>query len=894
MKRKVSLGRLFIIVFTFFLILPMAVVFLSFLVTIYDSSKDKIAGDLQMLSHAMADKVNASLEGTAMYLVSASEMMAESGEKVNVERLLASGIKNYDLLDNIYILDDEKKITAVSFSSFNKYSNTDFLNIKLNNVKAFENFQPRWSRPFSSVLTSNYIVRLSVRYPGGYVVGDINLEFLTDDLMIMRESEKTSIFIVDSKGDMISAVGFASSLKHENMFAHPAVQQSYQGNHILFDYVNNGAKYTAAGFKIPIVDWYLIQEQEQKDAFSLFYDIVYVTSFAAMLTVFFILTVLFLIKRRLINPIEQLTINSEQLSRGEMPEFSSVQEGGFGELTRLYDSFEHMAQKIEEREQALRDKEEYVRTVFDSTTNTGILVISTKEDPVIIDTNTGAQLILGYKASELIGLPPEALVRYLGEDISKMQKEAQAKGSMVTARFEMTKKNGVNIPVLCTAHPQIKTNAENDLLILVFIDITEITRVQSALEGEKERLDVTLKSIGEGVIATDEDGRVTLVNSSAEKVLGQKYRFMIGQKIQDILQIYDFDTGEDLSGSLSAEADITRKTFRANIISETEGLITVTLTASAMLSTKGEAVGFVYVFRDITERIKIDKELMNRKKQLEEINRNLEIRVTEEAEKRRKNEQMLFEQAKFAAMGQMISAIAHQWRQPLNALALYTQDIEDAYHMKEVDEHYLKRFVGNSMSLINHMSGTIDDFRNFFHSSNIREEVNIVHVVVKSMELVNTQLRNQNINYELTIKNQDTEDVFVNSMPDGNSVYGRDIFIYPSEMKQVLLNIIHNARDAITEKRSRSKSKEGNIYLYIEFKADKVVMSISNDGGQIPEDSLARIFDPYYTTKPEGEGTGIGLYMSKIMIEDHIGGLMMAENVDKGAKFTITIYYDKQ
>jgi len=893
MKRALSLSRLFIVAFTFFLIVPMGVVLLFFLVSIYDSSKEKIAADLQVLSHSTADKVNASLKGTAMHLVSTAETLAADRDKISIDKLLASSIKNFELLDNIYVLDEEKKINAVSYSDFNRYSNEDFRRIKLNEVKTFDDFLPNWSRPFNSLLTSNYIVRLSVKYPQGYVVGDINLKFLSDALIIDAENDKTNIFIVDSKGDIISAVGFDNAVHYTNMFTHPAVQQSYQGNHILLDYTYDGEDYTAAGFKIPIVDWYIVYEQKQKEAFSLFYNILDLTAFAVLMTLCFILVVLILIKKRLINPITQLTKYSQQLSKGEKPKFVDFQEGGFSELTKLYESFEHMTIKIDEREQALMEKEEYVRTIFDSTTNTGILVVDTEGEPVITDTNMGAQLILGYKPTELIGLPPDALVRYIGEDIGRMQEEAQALEAMVTAQFDMTKKNGENISVLCTAHPLIKGNTYQNLLIVVFIDITEIKRVQSALESEKERLDVTLKSIGEGVVATDKAGRITLVNSSAETVIGQQYDFMVGNNIKDILRIYDYDSGEDLSMVLTSVSDLSKRTMRANIISEQSEPVTVVLTASAMLHSDGDVIGFVYVFRDITEKIKIEKELMNRKIQLEEINRNLEIRVTDEAEKRRKNEQMLFEQAKFAAMGQMISAIAHQWRQPLNALALFTQDIEDAYQANEVDDGYLKNFVENSMSLIDHMSCTIDDFRNFFHSSNVTEQVNIVQVLKNTLELVDTQLRSQGINYKLTIKNSEKEDVFFNSTPQEVDVYGRNISIYPSEMKQVILNIIHNARYAITEKRKNSNIKDGNIHINIEYNVDNVSLAFSNDGGRIADAALARIFDPYFTTKPEGEGTGIGLYMSKIMIEDHIGGLLMAENIDNGAKFTITIHYDR-
>jgi C4-dicarboxylate-specific signal transduction histidine kinase len=288
----------------------------------------------------------------------------------------------------------------------------------------------------------------------------------------------------------------------------------------------------------------------------------------------------------------------------------------------------------------------------------------------------------------------------------------------------------------------------------------------------------------------------------------------------------------------------------------------------------------------------MEQELINRKKQLEEVNKSLENRIVEETDKRRKNEQMLFEQAKFAAMGQMISAIAHQWRQPLNALALYVQDVEDAYDIGEVDGTYLESFTDNAMRLINHMSGTIDDFRNFFHSSNMLEKIDISQVVFESLALVATQLKNQMINYKVTIASKGTDDVFVNDIPEYYETdTDKKVAIYPSELKQVLLNIIQNARDAIIYCRRDTGRKIGNIEIIVDYKSDRLKIDIVNDGGNIPAETLTNIFDPYFTTKPEGEGTGIGLYMSKIMVEDHMGGLLIAENISGGAKFSITLDY---
>lgn len=256
---------------------------------------------------------------------------------------------------------------------------------------------------------------------------------------------------------------------------------------------------------------------------------------------------------------------------------------------------------------------------------------------------------------------------------------------------------------------------------------------------------------------------------------------------------------------------------------------------------------------------------------------------------------MLFEQAKFAAMGQMISAIAHQWRQPLNALALYVQDIEDAHDMGEVDKQYLMSFTSNAMRLIDHMSATIDDFRNFFHSANSVERVDVPSVILESLSLVTTQLRSQMINYKVLIQDGKKEQIFENKLPEDYSpINDITLNIFASELKQVLLNIYQNARDAITDYRKSTGERIGNIVTTVVYKSDRIKIDIENDGGNIPEETLSRIFDPYFTTKPEGEGTGIGLYMSKIIIEDHMDGLLVAQNTKDGALFSITLTYDNK
>ena len=211
-------------------------------------------------------------------------------------------------------------------------------------------------------------------------------------------------------------------------------------------------------------------------------------------------------------------------------------------------------------------------------------------------------------------------------------------------------------------------------------------------------------------------------------------------------------------------------------------------------------------------------------------------------------------------MGEMIGAIAHQWRQPLNTLGLIIQDLEEAYGFGELDEKYIKDTVQTSMKQINFMSKTIDDFRNFFRINKKITHFSVKQAIQETVNIVLAQLKHHNI--KITISGDDFE------------IKGFD-----NEFKQTILNIIGNAKDMIME--NNISNPEIQIWL-----KDKKVY-ISDNAGGIPKEIIKRIFEPYFTTKEQGKGTGMGLYMSKMIIEENMGGKITAHNKNGGAEFVI-------
>lgn len=271
---------------------------------------------------------------------------------------------------------------------------------------------------------------------------------------------------------------------------------------------------------------------------------------------------------------------------------------------------------------------------------------------------------------------------------------------------------------------------------------------------------------------------------------------------------------------------------------------------------KGIISHFVAVKEDITRRKEVEDDLWH-------LNKSLEQRVWIEVAKNREKDHLLIHQSRLAAMGEMIGNIAHQWRQPLNALGLLLSNIQDAYAHHECDQSYLDESVAKGRHLIDKMSFTIDDFGNFFKPDRERVRFSLEGAVRDAMSVVEASFISSSITVVLDIK----QDVFVTG--------------FPNEYAQVLLNILGNAKDAIL----MHKVQNGRVEIATGQDEVQAYVSICDNGGGMAEDVMEKIFDPYFTTREKG--TGIGLYMSKMIIENNMSGRIEVRNTHGGAEFRI-------
>jgi len=261
----------------------------------------------------------------------------------------------------------------------------------------------------------------------------------------------------------------------------------------------------------------------------------------------------------------------------------------------------------------------------------------------------------------------------------------------------------------------------------------------------------------------------------------------------------------------------------------------------------------------------LEKKVEEKTEKLQHLNTHLENEILEQVNSIREKDQYIISQSRLAAMGEMVGNIAHQWRQPLNALGLIQQKIKLLQDREQLDDTKLDVNIKKSMLLIDSMSTTIDDFRDFFHPNKEKSMFSIAETIQKAFLMVESSFEDNNIRYTL------------NNLDDSLMLYG-----HQNELSQVLLNLLSNARDTLVDK----AQKNAHVILRVDKDGEYITISCSDNGGGVSESIISKIFDPYFTTK-EKNGTGLGLYMSKMIIEDNMDGKLEVSNIDEGACFII-------
>ena len=256
---------------------------------------------------------------------------------------------------------------------------------------------------------------------------------------------------------------------------------------------------------------------------------------------------------------------------------------------------------------------------------------------------------------------------------------------------------------------------------------------------------------------------------------------------------------------------------------------------------------------------------------IEELNASLEERIATALKKNEEQRLMMLHQDRLARMGEMIAMIAHQWRQPLNNLALVNQVLVSKYSKHTLDDVAMEYFKENSQKQIRQMSDTIDDFRNFYKMDKEKIAFCVSDVVAELIK--QTRMLYENAGLTVAYHNE--------ACPQFTG--------YPNELKHAIQNIMANARDALIERGDVDKE----IVIKVDESTEGIVISIADNAGGIPEAVRDKIFDPYFSTKDSKNGTGLGLYMTNVIIRDHMHSDIIVNHKGDGTEFMIVLKRDR-
>lgn len=434
-------------------------------------------------------------------------------------------------------------------------------------------------------------------------------------------------------------------------------------------------------------------------------------------------------------------------------------------------------------------------------------------------------------------------------------------------------------------------------------EVAERKRAETALQSSRDYLDKIINSIADPIFVKDREHRLVLVNDAECALAGRSREEMIGRTD------YEFFDKDEVRVFWEID-EIVFETEQENLneeeITDAHGRKRALLTKKSLYRDPNGDKFIVGIIRDIT-RLKqkelelrtlneelesrvsartceldalnadllreisdhsiAEEQLRQQKQLLEELNGTLERRVDEELAKNRAKDIMLIQQNRRAALGEMLDHIAHQWKQPINAISLIAQDLEGAGSCGELTDEYLREAVQKTLALLEHMTQTIDVFRNFYKPEKENTVFRIKDSIDMAVDFIAPALRSHSIVVELDVD-------------PGLVAVG-----YPKEYAQVLLNILGNARNALAER------KIGNPTIKLRALSEdgKAVVTVTDNAGGIPDMNVVKIFEPYFSTRKTVGGTGIGLYMSKNIIEKNMGGKLSAVNVAGGAQFRIEL-----
>jgi PAS domain S-box-containing protein len=518
-----------------------------------------------------------------------------------------------------------------------------------------------------------------------------------------------------------------------------------------------------------------------------------------------------------------------------------------GEITQVICSGEDITEK-REIQKYIEEKEERLKAIFDFSP-LGILI--SDKTGKMIEANLAFLNMLGYSQDEILGKSYLDITHSdyldLNEDHFNRLIDNEIGMYKITKRY-ITKNNELlwgNVTV-----STIKNEFNEILYVLAIIeDITQMKTREEDIIAQRKFLHTIIDENPNIIIVKDYEGKFVLVNQAIARLYNTTTEDMIGKSDGD------YNPNKDqVKHYLQSVQEIMDLDETKVVYEESTDILT------------GKIRYFQSIKKPISDRYG-NKQLL--------IIANDITDIKEAQKKLKDNEEMIHHQSKMAAMGEMLENIAHQWRQPLSVITTSASSVKIHKEMGTLSDDFLDEVLDAIVKSGNHLSQTIDDFRDFFKPDKEKVRFNIKNTYKKALFLVSSKLKNREIDIIENI-----EDI--------------DLYGFDNELVQVIMNLINNARDALEESSLEYK------YIFIDIYKDKennIILKICDNAGGIPVNVIGKIFEPYFTTKHKSLGTGIGLYMCEEILVKHMNGEISVKNKEfeyeknsfKGAEFTLKI-----
>ena len=380
---------------------------------------------------------------------------------------------------------------------------------------------------------------------------------------------------------------------------------------------------------------------------------------------------------------------------------------------------------------------------------------------------------------------------------------------------------------------------------------------------------------------TDTAGIITFVSDEFCNISGFSRHELIG-KNHNIVRHPDVDSS---NFKLLWETIKSKNIYKNTVKNRAKNGSTfyVNTTVIPILDENENIVEYIAIRYDVTKEVFYKEELQRKEKELEELNKilenkveektkqlqelnlTLELRVQNEIAKNEVKQQVMFWQSRLASLGQMLANIAHQWRQPLTELSLTLFNIKKASLKDDVEG--VSEYYNQSRVIIQNMSNTIEDFTNFFRPNKDKHYFDLMTSIQESLHILNTLIKNEMIHVSI------------------KSAENIRILGIPNELSQVIINIIKNSRDAFVQNSILIRE----ININIQREENFAIIEIQDNAGGIQEKEIYKIFEPYFTTKHATQGTGLGLFMSKMICEQGFDGSLDVTSKKCTTTFSIKI-----